>query len=129
MTRRGTRKTAGRTPSARIMLGLAAVAPLVAGAMSVGGVASAGGAVRPAVAQSWPVAGQNISDTRDQAAETAISASNVSQLVPAWTFTTAGDVSATPTVAGNDVYFPDWGGTGYRSGEADKFYAFSLPKA
>jgi polyvinyl alcohol dehydrogenase (cytochrome) len=110
MTRRGTRKAADRTPPARIVLRVAAVAALVAGVVSAGGVVRAGGAARPAVTQSWPVAGQNISDTRDQAAETAISASNVSQLVPAWTFTTAGDVSATPTVAGSDVYFPDWGG-------------------
>lgn len=68
------------------------------------------GGVPAAVTQSWPVAGQNLSNTRDQAAETAISASNVSQLVPKWTLTTAGEVSATPTVAGGTVYVPDWGG-------------------
>jgi polyvinyl alcohol dehydrogenase (cytochrome) len=27
-----------------------------------------------------------------------------------WVFTTGGDVSATPTVDGDAVYFPDWGG-------------------
>ena len=31
-------------------------------------------------------------------------------LSPKWVFTTGGDVSATPTVDGDAVYFPDWGG-------------------
>jgi polyvinyl alcohol dehydrogenase (cytochrome) len=84
-----------------------------------GGAASAAGGVDPsggtapagaAVTQSWPVAGQNLSDTHYQAAETTISAGNVSQLTPQWTLTTAGDVTATPTVAGNTVYVPDMGG-------------------
>src|SRR5215211_2739501 len=30
-----------------------------------------------------------------------------------WKFTTAGDVSATPAVDGDTVYFPDWGGQLY----------------
>jgi polyvinyl alcohol dehydrogenase (cytochrome) len=89
---------------------------LAAGALAAAGPAAAGGAVTaaagaaPAATQSWPVAGQNISDTHGQAAEGTISASNVSKLAPAWSFTTDGNVSATPTVAGGDVYFPDWGG-------------------
>lgn len=101
---------AGRPARARVMLRTAAVTILVAGAASVGGIVSARAAGRPTVTQSWPVAGQNISNTRDQAAETAISPSNVSQLAPVWSFTTDGDISATPTVADGDVYFPDWGG-------------------
>jgi len=35
---------------------------------------------------------------------------NVKELKPKWVFTTGGDVSATPTVDGDAVYFPDWGG-------------------
>lgn len=89
---------------------MAGVALLAAGALAAAGPASAGAAATPAATLSWPVAGQNISDTHGQAAERAISASNVSKLAPAWHFTTAGNVSATPTVAGGDVYFPDWGG-------------------
>lgn len=58
----------------------------------------------------WQMAGQGPSDTRDQAAEHLISPSNVRKLVPRWVFTSHGDVSATPTVAGNAVYVPDWGG-------------------
>lgn len=74
--------------------------------------ARASGVVSPsaASAQAWPVAGQNIANTRDQAAETVISPSNVSRLTPAWTVTTAGDVTATPTMVANVLYFPDMGG-------------------
>jgi polyvinyl alcohol dehydrogenase (cytochrome) len=61
----------------------------------------------------WPVAGQNLSGTRNQAAEHIINSSNVSTLSPKWVFTTGGDVSATPIVAGGAVYFPDWGGNLY----------------
>src|SRR5712672_2885027 len=59
----------------------------------------------------WQIAGQNLNDTRSQPAEHSISPANVQGLSPKWTFTTGGDVSATPTVAGDAVYFPDWGGT------------------
>ena len=80
-----------------------------------GAPASASGPARAApiraAAQSWPVAGQNIANTRDQAAETLISPGNVSQLAPAWSITTAGDVTATPTMVNNVLYFPDMGGT------------------
>ena len=71
---------------------------------------SATAAARRTAAQSWLVAGQNIANTRDQAAETLISPGNVSQLAPAWSITTAGDVTATPTMVNNVLYFPDMGG-------------------
>jgi polyvinyl alcohol dehydrogenase (cytochrome) len=58
----------------------------------------------------WAVAGQNLSNTRHQPNEHTISRGNVANLSQKWVFTTGGDVSATPTVAGNAVYFPDWGG-------------------
>src|SRR5256712_8426345 len=58
----------------------------------------------------WRVAGQDLSNSRNQPAEHLIGAGNVKALSPQWTFTTGGDVSATPTVDGNAVYFPDWGG-------------------
>jgi len=61
----------------------------------------------------WPVAGQDLSNSWNQPAEHLINSSNVSTLSPAWTFTTGGSVSATPTVAGNAVYFPDWAGNLY----------------
>src|ERR1700730_6182952 len=59
----------------------------------------------------WQIAGQNLNNTWSQPAEHSISTTNVNELKPKWVFTTGGDVSATPTVDGNAVYFPDWGGS------------------
>jgi polyvinyl alcohol dehydrogenase (cytochrome) len=58
----------------------------------------------------WRIAGQDLSNSRNQPAEHLIGTGNVKKLSPQWTFTTGGDVSATPTVDGNAVYFPDWAG-------------------
>ena len=58
----------------------------------------------------WPIAGRDLDNSRSQPLERQISTENVHQLVPKWVFTTGSDVSATPTVAGNAVYFPDWAG-------------------
>ena len=58
----------------------------------------------------WRVAGHDPGNSRSQPAEHDIGAGNVKRLSPRWTFTTESDVSATPTVDGNAVYFPDWGG-------------------
>ena len=58
----------------------------------------------------WRIAGQNLNNTWSQPAEHTINPANVSGLTPKWVFTTGGDVSATPTVDGDAVYFPDWGG-------------------
>src|SRR6185369_861536 len=59
----------------------------------------------------WPSAGQNLDNTRVNAAEHSISPENASRLGVKWVFETAGDVSATPAVDRENVYFPDWGGT------------------
>lgn len=61
-------------------------------------------------ASGWPSAGQNDSNTRNAPDETSIGTRTVSRLAPKWTFTTAGDVSATATVVHGTVYVPDWGG-------------------
>jgi polyvinyl alcohol dehydrogenase (cytochrome) len=58
----------------------------------------------------WRIAGQNLDNTWSQPAEHSISPANVNGLSPKWVFTTGGDVSATPTVDGHAVYFPDWDG-------------------
>src|SRR5258707_15738243 len=58
----------------------------------------------------WRIAGQNLSNSWSQPAEHSISPANVNGLSPKWVFTTGGDVSAAPTVFGDAVYFPDWGG-------------------
>ena len=67
----------------------------------------------PAVAgaaASWPLAGHDMANSRSQPLETQITTANVGTLAPRWIFSTHGDVSATPTVAGGAVYFPDFGG-------------------
>ena len=69
----------------------------------------------PALADSalWPSAGQNLSNTRYQANETRIGTQSVARLGVKWVFNTAGDVSATPAVDADRVYFPDWAGQLY----------------
>jgi polyvinyl alcohol dehydrogenase (cytochrome) len=57
----------------------------------------------------WKIAGQNLNNTCSQPAEHSISLANVAGLSRKWVFTTGGDVSATPTVDGNAVYFPGCG--------------------
>jgi polyvinyl alcohol dehydrogenase (cytochrome) len=61
----------------------------------------------------WRMAGRDLDNSRSQPSEREIDITNVRQLVPKWVFTTGSDVSATPTVAGNTVYFPDWAGNLY----------------
>lgn len=58
----------------------------------------------------WGVGGQNLHNTRNAADEDIINPQNVGSLRVKWIFTTHGDVSATPTVDRDAVYFPDWGG-------------------
>jgi polyvinyl alcohol dehydrogenase (cytochrome) len=58
----------------------------------------------------WLTGGQDPLNSRWQPAETKIGVGNASTLAPRWTFTTGGDVSATPAVDGSAVYVPDWGG-------------------
>src|ERR1700736_4852228 len=85
----------------------ATLAVTVAGVVAQPGSAAAGS--WPGSGQ-WPTAGQNLGDTHFQPAEHVISPENVGHLAPRWTLTTAGAVSATPTVDGGVVYVPDFGG-------------------
>ncbi len=67
----------------------------------------------PADAQdgsSWPMGGHDINNSRSNPDERILSPSTVGNLEVAWTYTTRGDVSATPAVVDGAVYFPDWGG-------------------
>ncbi len=61
----------------------------------------------------WNSAGGNRQNTRYQASEHMINPSNVDSLAVKWAFTTGGDVSATPAVDADTVYFPDWAGNLY----------------
>ncbi len=87
-------------------------AALAAALMLVSGL-SARGQSDDAPPGQWRIAGQNLSNSWSQPAERTISPANVSGLTTKWVFTTGADVSATPTVDGNAVYFPDWSGNLY----------------
>ncbi len=58
----------------------------------------------------WRVSGHDFANSRNQPAEVRISPANVHSLTVKWVFNTGADVSATPTVSGNAVFFPDWAG-------------------
>jgi polyvinyl alcohol dehydrogenase (cytochrome) len=58
----------------------------------------------------WKSSGQDVTNNRHQAQEHKIGAGNVEDLVVKWDLPTAGPVSATPSVDGDNVYFPDFGG-------------------
>jgi polyvinyl alcohol dehydrogenase (cytochrome) len=83
------------------------VALVITGAL-LGGVESAA-----AGSSQWTFAGGNLQNTRWQASEKTLSVSNVAGLEQQWAFTTGGDVSATPAVDGDTVYFPDRAGNLY----------------
>ncbi|MBO0867120.1 MAG: PQQ-binding-like beta-propeller repeat protein [Micromonosporaceae bacterium] len=87
-------------------------------AVATAGLAGAQASAAPATAPSggvpgageWPFAGQNLANTHSSPNEHKISTANASTLQPKWTVTTAGNVTATPTVFGGIVYFSDQGG-------------------
>src|SRR6266705_635504 len=54
----------------------------------------------------WLIAGQFLNNTWSQPAENSSRPANVKELKPKWVFTTGGDVSATPKVDGDAVYYP-----------------------
>src|SRR6266568_4491054 len=61
----------------------------------------------------WPIAGHDLANSRSQPDENRINKSNVSSLTAKWTFRAGGDVSATPTVGSDAIFFPDWAGNLY----------------
>ena len=62
----------------------------------------------------WLIGGQNLNNTRSADKEKKITPQNAASLKVKWVFTTGGDVSATPTVDEDAVYFPDWAGNLYK---------------
>jgi polyvinyl alcohol dehydrogenase (cytochrome) len=84
--------------------------PLSAFALTWLGMALMPGAAFAAQGNEWNYAGGDRQNTRYQASEHKLSVANVSGLAPKWTFEPDGDVSATPAVDGDTVYFPDWAG-------------------
>ncbi len=81
--------------------------------MSIGVTYAAAGQDSPREHGQWPIAGQNLNNTRSQPTEHIINPSNAGTLTPKWVFTTAASVSSTPVVMGDRVYFSDWAGNIY----------------
>jgi len=78
--------------------------------LGIGLCACAQGAEDELFRAQWRDSGHDFANSRSQPAEVRISPANVGTLTVKWVFTTGGDISATPTVAGDAVFFPDWAG-------------------
>jgi polyvinyl alcohol dehydrogenase (cytochrome) len=61
----------------------------------------------------WNTSGGDRQNTRSQPSEHTLTTANVDKLGVKWAVTTEGDVSATPAVDSDTVYFPDWAGNIY----------------
>jgi polyvinyl alcohol dehydrogenase (cytochrome) len=81
----------------------ALVAAMVLMSLGLGGISTAD-------TPSWPMGGHDLDNSRNNPTQAKVGAANANRLGVKWTYTTHGDVSATPAVVGNSVYFPDWGG-------------------
>jgi polyvinyl alcohol dehydrogenase (cytochrome) len=83
--------------------------------LTLASAATAGAVVaHTAVGADWPSAGADLNNSRYQSNETRISADTVGSLQLKWTLDTNGDVTAHPTVDGNNLYFPDSAGFLYK---------------
>src|SRR4051812_16800664 len=83
----------------------------ITAALIAGGIVSQRALATPISAwfAGWTMGGHDIAGTRSNPFEHELRVSNAGSLAVKWTATT-GDVSATPAVQGNAVYFPDWDG-------------------
>lgn len=103
-----------RSKMAMVLSGIIAAAMLpftAAGAQTqTPGHISDGPAGATSAEHDWPFAGQNLHNTRYNAAERRINASNVANLRLKWSLQTEGDVVATPTVFRGVIYTTDRGG-------------------
>lgn len=62
----------------------------------------------------WRFGGNDLHNSRNAAAERVLGPWNVDKLTPRWVFTAHGNVSVTPSVQGDALYFCDWGGYLYK---------------
>jgi polyvinyl alcohol dehydrogenase (cytochrome) len=85
---------------------LSSTSTLLAGALLSGAAPGAHGASQR---QSWPMFGQNPSNTASTFNED-ISTRNVGKLAPLWVATLGGDISARAAVVNGVAYVPDWAG-------------------
>ena len=85
---------------------------MVALVVLVGALVSVAVAYAATAGGSWPMGGQNISDTRS--ASSKINPDNAKNLALKSKTATHGDVSATPALVDGALYFPDWAGYMYK---------------
>jgi len=76
----------------------------------VGLCLSGSGPVEGFPATHWSQSGRDAANSRSQPAEVLLGPNNVHLLTVKWVFAAGGDISATPTVSGDAVFFPDWAG-------------------
>src|SRR6185312_2615960 len=81
--------------------------------LGMGLCAAAHGAEDGLLRGHWRQGGHDFANSRNQPAEVLINSRNVHALSVKWVFTTGGNVSATPTVSGDAVFFPDSAGNLY----------------
>jgi len=81
--------------------------------LGMGLCAAAHGAEDGLLRGQWRQGGHDFANSRNQPAEVLINSRNVHALSVKWVFTTGGNVSATPTVSGDAVFFPDSAGNLY----------------
>lgn len=58
----------------------------------------------------WPAAGKNLGNTRNAGDESKLGVKTAAQLATKWAYSASGDVTATPAVEGDFLYFPDAAG-------------------
>lgn len=58
----------------------------------------------------WPAAGKNLGNTRNAGDESKLGVKTAAQLATKWAYSASGDVTATPAVEGDYLYFPDAAG-------------------
>jgi polyvinyl alcohol dehydrogenase (cytochrome) len=77
----------------------------------------------------WPMYGHDPCNTHAPSNAGGITPQNASKLAVKWTFSAAGDVTATPAVVAGQVYVPDWGGMMNRIDAATGKAVWSKPVA
>ncbi len=84
--------------------------------------------VRLAVAdENWLSAGKDLYNSRHQSDERIINSRTARNLKPLWNVVTSGDVTATPTIDGKYIYFPDSAGFLYKVARDDGAIVWKLP--
>ena len=69
--------------------------------------APAGADGNEASGANWPAAGKDLRNTRNAGSESKLGPKTAAQLAAKWTYSADGDVTATPAVEGDFLYFPD----------------------